>query len=99
MKSTPAASLIIVTLIIVAGAYWYTTSGVGEQPALTTSSSLNALQTRFQVLVSELQPISFNSAIFSDPGFMSLVDITTPVTPETPGRLDPFAPIPGVAEK
>lgn len=98
MKSNPV-SLIIVTLVVAAGVYWYMATGSGEQPALTASSPLNAAQTQFQVLVSELQPISFNSAIFSDPNFMSLVDITTPVTPETPGRLDPFAPISGVTEK
>lgn len=98
MKTNPV-TLIIVTLVVAAGAYWFTSTGKGEQPALTTSSSQNAAQTQFQVLVSELKPISFNSAIFSDPNFMSLVDITTPVTPETPGRIDPFAPIPGVIEK
>lgn len=98
MKTNPV-TLIIVTLVVAAGAYWFTSTGKGEQPALTTSSSQNAAQTQFQVLVSELKPISFNSAIFSDPNFMSLVDITTPVTPETPGRIDPFAPIPGVTEK
>lgn len=98
MKTNPV-TLIIVTLVVAAGAYWFMSTGEGEQPALTTSTSQNAVQTQFQVLVSELKPISFNSAIFSDPNFMSLVDITTPVTPETPGRIDPFAPIPGVTEK
>lgn len=98
MKTNPV-TLIIITLVVAAGAYWFVGTGKDEQPALTTSSSQNAAQTQFQVLVSELKPISFNTAIFSDSNFMSLVDITTPVTPETPGRIDPFAPIPGVTEK
>lgn len=94
-----SASLIIVTLLVAVGAYWYLATDTEEQPAITTSASLNAAQTQFQVLVSELRPISFNNAIFSDPNFMSLTDITTPVTPEAQGRLDPFAPISGVTEK
>lgn len=98
MKSSPV-SFILVTLLVAAGAYWYLSTGAEEQPPLTASSSENAAQTQFQVLVSELQPISFNTMIFSDPNFTSLVDITTPVMPETPGRLDPFAPITGVTEK
>ncbi len=98
MKSNPV-TLIIVTLAVAAGAYWLVGTGKDEQPALTASTSQNAAQTQFQVLVSELKPISFNTAIFSDPNFTALVDITTPVTPETPGRIDPFAPIAGVTEK
>jgi len=46
-----------------------------------------------------LQPITFNTGIFSEPRFMALVDLATPITPETVGRFDPFAPVPGVSEK
>ncbi len=98
MKSNPVA-LILVTLVVAAGMYWYSSIGSGNEQPLSASTPENVTQTQFQVLVSELQPISFNSAIFSDPNFTSLVDITTPVMPETPGRLDPFAPISGVTEK
>lgn len=87
---------IVITLIVAAGGYWYFFMGSGNQPPLTESSSQNAAQTQFQTLVSELQPISFNTAIFSNPKFTSLIDLTTPVSPEPSGRLDPFASIPGV---
>ncbi len=98
MKSNPVP-LIIVTLLVVGGVYLFISSGSGDQPALTSSNTENVAQTQFQVLVSELQPISFNTAIFSDTNFTTLVDITTPVMPEAPGRLDPFAPISGVTTK
>ena len=52
---------------------------------------------QFQTLVGELQPITFDTAVFSDPRFNALVDISTPVTPQPPGRLDPFAPVGTVA--
>lgn len=86
--------LIIATLIVAAGAYWYFFTGTGNQPPLSTNVQENSAQTQFKTLVSELQPISFDTNIFSDQNFMALTDLTTPVAPETSGRIDPFAPIP-----
>ena len=83
----------IVTILIAAAAYWYFFTGTGNQTPLSADASVNAAQTQFQTLVSELQPISFDTSIFSDPRFNALVDLTTPVSPETTGRLDPFAAI------
>lgn len=98
MKSN-TTTIIILTVLIAAGGYWYFFMGSsGSQQPLTSSApkSKNAAQTQFQALVTELSPISFNTAIFSDPKFTSLVDLATPVSPEPSGRLDPFAPVPGV---
>jgi flagellar basal body-associated protein FliL len=84
--------LVIATLIVAAGAYWYFFMGTGNEPPLTaTTVTNNQAQTQFETLVGKLQPISFNTAIFSDPRFMVLVDLATPITPEPSGRLDPFA--------
>lgn len=91
--------LIVATLVVAGGAYWYFFTGTGNEPPLTVGTADNQAQSRFQTLVSELRSISFNTDIFSEPSFMALVDLTTPVTPETIGRLDPFAPVPGVSEK
>jgi hypothetical protein len=88
--------LSIFALVLVAGAYWYFTSQSGNQAPLTTSASNNAAQAQFQTLVAELQPITFPTTIFSDPRFTSLVNISVPITPEPAGRIDPFAPVPGV---
>ncbi len=90
---------ILATLIAAAGAYWYFFTGTGNQPPLTANASKNEAQAHFQALVSELQTISFDTGIFSDPRFNALADLTTPVAPETLGRLDPFAPIPGISGK
>lgn len=92
--NTNTIVLIVVTLGIAAGAYWYFFTGTGNQPPLTpTVATENRVQTQFQSLVSTLQPISFDVAIFSDPRFMSLSDLSTPIAPELVGRLDPFAAI------
>jgi len=86
--------LIIVTLVIAAGAYWYFFTGTGNQPPLTARNAIeNKAQTQFQALVTTLTPISFDTAIFSDPRFTVLTDLTTQITPESSGRIDPFAVI------
>ena len=96
---TNRATFIIVSLVIAGAAYWYFFTGTGNQPPLTASSSETSAQTKFQALVSQLQPLTFDTAIFSDPKFTALVDLATPVAPEASGRPDPFAPVPGVTGK
>lgn len=85
--------IIVGTLIVAALAYWYFFTGTGNQPPLSTDVPTNQAQMQFETLVGELQPVSFNTGIFSDTRFNALVDITTPVAPESIGRLDPLAPI------
>ena len=87
--------IIISSLIVAAGAYWYFFMGTGNESPVTATESASDAQIHFEGLVSQLS-ITFNTAIFSDPRFNALVDITVPVAPETAGRLDPLAPIPGV---
>ena len=80
-------------LVLALGAYWYFFTGTGNQTPLSASASTNQAQAQFQTLVGELQNITFNTNIFSDPRFIALVDITTPISPESSGRIDPLAPI------
>ncbi|MFZ2501004.1 MAG: hypothetical protein WAW90_03440 [Minisyncoccia bacterium] len=84
----------IIALIIAAGAYFLLFPGSGNQPSLTTSASENLAQTKFQSLINNL-PLSFDTTILTDPKFVSLVDLSVPVSPEPSGRLDPFAVVPG----
>ena len=83
--------LIIATIFLLAGAYWYFVVDSGNQSTLSATQTPGAAQTQFDALVSELQPISFDTSIFSDPRFSALVDIATPVSPESVGRVDPLA--------
>lgn len=89
-------TLVIVTLALIAGAYWFLFMGAEDQSLLSVTDAQNPAQEQFQRLTSQLGPISFDSSIFSDPKFTSLVSLATPVTPEESGRLDPFAPLSGV---
>lgn len=91
MKSNTVI-LIIIALVVAAGAYWYFFTGTGNEPSLSTDISANQAQMKFETLAGELQPISFNTSIFLDTHFNALVDITTQVSPESAGRVDPLAP-------
>lgn len=87
--------IIIVTLIAAAGIFWYFFTNSGNQSPLTITPQNTAAQAQFQTLVEQLQSITFDTAIFSNPKFTSLVDIHTPVSPEPTGRPDPFATVGG----
>ena len=88
--------LIVAGLIVLAGVYWFFFTGTGNQVPLTAGASQGQAQVQFQTLAGELTPITFDTSIFSDPRFQSLADLATPITPESTGRIDPFAPVPGV---
>lgn len=90
-------TFLIITACIVAATYWYFFTGKETEPSLTTSIEENEAQMQFQILVSQLRPISFDTSIFSEPRFMALIDLATPVASEPTGRLDPFAPIAGIS--
>ncbi len=96
--NTNTILLIVATLVVAGGAYWYFFTGLGNQvPLSSTDVTQSEAQSKFQALVTELAPVSFNTALLSDARFRSLVDLSTPVQPESAGRIDPFAPISGVS--
>jgi hypothetical protein len=98
MKSTTGTLFIGAVVVIALGsAYIYFFTGPASQPPLDASTANNAAEQQFLNLAAELQPISFDTSLFSDPRFANLVDLTVPITPEPQGRTDPFAPIPGLA--
>lgn len=84
--------IILGALVAAAGAYWFFFTGTGNQVPLAAMATSTPAQTQFQALASELEPITFDTSIFTDPRFTALVDIATAITPEPAGRTDPFAP-------
>jgi hypothetical protein len=51
----------------------------------------SAAEVRFLNLAGQIGSITFDTSIFSDLRFSSLVDIHTAILPEAAGRKDPFA--------
>jgi hypothetical protein len=84
--------------IVLLGALWYGfAASSSPAPVLSTTNLANSTDTQDQELVStllQLQAISLDGTILSDPGFLSLQDFTTQITPEPVGRPNPFAPLP-----
>jgi hypothetical protein len=98
MKPTANTLFIILTAVIVAAAaYWYFLSDAPTEAFVTGGVVQSPTQLEFQMLVTQLQPVSFDTGVFSDPEFQALQDLTTPVAPEDTGRADPFAPVSGVS--
>lgn len=86
--------ILVATLFIAGGAYWYFFTGTGnERPLTAVGVTTNEAQQKFQILAGQLKSITFSTKVLDDPRFMSLVDLTTPIEPEPTGRIDPFAPI------
>jgi hypothetical protein len=84
----------IILLLLIGAGYWYFFGGSSAPaaPLSETTPASDAAQ-QFLDLAGELASVSFDTTIFSDPRFTSLVDISTAVIPEVQGRPDPFAPL------
>ena len=70
-----------------------TPSGSAISADGTSAGPTTEAEQNFINLTAELNPISFDTSIFSDPRFTTLVDLHTVIVPEPVGRTDPFAPI------
>lgn len=90
---------VIAGLTLVAAIYYYGFYNKDNGPAVVETAPASAAELDFVNLVGQIDSISFDTSIFSDPRFMALTDIHTIVVPETSGRRDPFAPLSGTAAK
>ncbi len=88
----------VALLIVIVGAAAYYMTKDGGNTAVVTEGEVPSSSTEatFLGFSSELESVSFDPAIFSDPRFTSLRDIRTSVVEEGKGRRDPFAPLAGV---
>lgn len=90
--------MIICGVVVVGGLLYYFfffTADTGT--AVTAAAGASDAELTFVNLAGQLDPIDFDTTLLSDPRFSALVDIRTPILPESVGRTDPFAPISGVA--
>lgn len=87
--------ILIVLALLVLGAAGYLLFGVQDSSSALTAEDAPASQAEvtFLNLAARIEPIRLETDILSDPRFMGLVDLRTPVIEETAGRIDPFAPL------
>lgn len=62
----------------------------------SSSAPASAAEVTFLDLATKTGPITFDTAILTDPRFTSLINTETTVIPVPQGRRDPFAPVPGI---
>ncbi len=89
-KNVIIASAVATVLVVAAG---YLLFLKPSDPAVSETEPTSPEEIAFVNLASQLEPLSFDTSIFSDPRFTSLIDIHTVILPETSGRRDPFAPL------
>jgi len=87
---------IVLALVFLLGfvAYGAISTGntkVDTTSPVTTSSSVNGSD--ILALVEKFDKVSIDKTLFQSSLFMSLKDNSTPLTPESQGRPNPFAPI------
>lgn len=90
--------LSLVVLVLLIGAAWYEFTGSSSSAPVLTTSGSDASSTEDAQIVStllQLQAVTLDGTILSDPGFLALQDFTTQVVSEPLGRPNPFAPISG----
>jgi|CXWL01.1.fsa_nt_gi hypothetical protein len=92
--------LIICSVIVLGGAFYYFflfNTDIGS--ALTTDGTpASQVEVSFIALIGKIDPITFDTTIFSDPRFTELKDIRTTIIPEAVGRKDPFASVFGLPQ-
>ena len=97
LKKPSTLIAVLVLLGCTAGYYFLFGQQKPDNVSIASAGTTSETQATFLALAGRLEQISFDASILSDPRFMRLVDLTTAIVPETAGRPDPFAPLPGVA--
>ena len=104
--SSRTISFLAVAFIVLSGIAYLLFSKHPSAPAPSASAVVpsdgsapkSSAELTFLNLASQLDTISFDTTVLSDPRFLALVDIRTAILPEATGRIDPFATLPGLAK-
>ncbi len=100
MKRPNLFKLLLILAVIVVGFIVYRAVFVTDEPGLGEPGldvvgleSEDENSDEFLNILLSLQQIELSDEVFSDPVFISLVDFSTELQDQTPGRQNPFAPI------
>lgn len=78
--------------LIIAGYFYFTRDRSADE--VLTSDSISAVQNDLVVILQKLQTVSLDASIISSIQEPILRDDSHALTAETPGRVNPFAPLP-----
>lgn len=73
--------------------YAFFAGGSAPAPAVTSTSASTPVSQKLVVMLTSLNTIELNSAVFKDPVFQSLADFGVVIPQQQVGRRNPFAPL------
>lgn len=106
LKQNKTLLVLLLISVVIAGVYFFvrrsSSAPLGDTAAEGPSFEVTYVvgQGAQEVLAAlrMIEGFSLDVSVFSDPLFMSLEDFRVPVAPVTPGRDNPFEPLPGYKE-
>jgi hypothetical protein len=97
IKSRNTIILIVAIFVLVGVAgYMLFFKESSDSSVIPVDGPASSAEFTFITLASQIGTITFDTSILSDSRFTMLQDIRTAVIPESAGKRDPFAPIPGL---
>lgn len=96
-QQSPIILIILAVLVLGAGAYMLFGQGGDTATVQTDASPVSEAEAVFLNLIAQIDPVEFDTSILEDPRFKILRDLRTPIQDEAIGRVDPFAPLSGIA--
>ncbi len=99
MKDIPRSTKILyaaAAIVFLGAAYYYLIFNKDSGAAVESNGvAASSAEISFISLIGQIDPISFDVSVLSDPKFTQLQDIRIAVIPEPSGRKDPFLPYSG----
>lgn len=91
-------TIFVVIIVILAGGYFYMNSTPPESDSAlqqVDNSVESNIGTQIPAILSEVQRLRIDTAIFNNASYVSLIDHSVEIVPQGVGRANPFAPLPG----
>ena len=89
--------IILIIVAIAAAAYFYFQgTKVPDTSALLQSADNPDVSAQVFSLLGQIQSLHIDTGLFTDPGYLTLRDYSVAIPSLNVGRVNPFAPLPGV---
>jgi hypothetical protein len=98
------STIIIIAVVVIAGlVYFYFMGGSGstDDAALQTEQNpeVEIAAGRVLSLLNQIRSLQIDTDLFNNAAYRTLRDYSVAIPPQNVGRLNPFAPIPGAANR
>lgn len=88
--------ILLLGVVLIGAAAWAYVTYFGSSAASTTVAT-EPLSNELLIALTNLNAITLDNSVFSDPVFASLTDMGVVIPPQNVGRRNPFAPVTSTA--